>query len=1111
MKKILFSLILSITLLNVSASHIKGGFFTYKYLGVGIIDPTKSRFDITLTVYMDTAATGPGQINNPIDFGVYDGGTLSLIETVSVPISNDYYLSKLYDEPCISGNQQRKYYRIIEYKLTNKELSPNLNGYIFCYQRCCRIASIENITNGAFVGTSYMIKIPGTILGLNADKNSSSRYDVNDTVVICANNSFTYPFLATDPDNDSLSYHFCDAWDGGSQSNTTPIPPAPPPYAVVPYTFPFNGSQPLGSAVTINPVTGLVSGIAPSITSSGEYVLTVCIDEYRSGVLIASNRKELHVKVEPCNPLAANPNFIPITCDGFTVNFTDNSSGNPTTFLWNFGDPASGVNNTSSLQNPVHTFTTAGIFNVTETVSLLGLCINSVTKPISVFPGFSAGFITSAPLCPGSIIQFTDTSRTTYGLVDSWRWDFGDLTTLADTSHLQNPQYIYPAAGTYNVELKVTNSKGCEKIVIFPVTINAIPVVSVLPKDTTYCSLDTLQLTGTGAGSFIWTPNINILGANTATPKVFPNTPTKYYANLTSVDGCKNKDSVTVTPINDLINAIAGPIIICEEDTVTLIGTSNHASNLTWQWSPVATVETPGNSTTRVYPINNTTYTLKTTWGNNCVATKTHTINVRPLAIPNAGPDAFVCGGGQTSTQLNASGGLTYTWTPVTGLSNPNIPNPIASPTVPTFYVVAVGVAGCPKLRTDTVFVDVGVLPPLTTINDTLICIVDTLQLTTTGTGSFVWSPNYMISSTTVASPLVSPDVPTWYYVSLTDAVGCKNKDSVFVNVLDHVTLNAGPDTTVCQTDGFFLNATSDALHYKWSPATYLNYDTLIRPFVIRPLNSITYHLIGTIGKCFTEDDVRITVVPYPAANAGLDRGICPGFSTQLNASGGSSYSWTPVTFLNNRSIPNPVCMNPAATIRYIVAVSDTLGCPKTVKDTVWVTVYPKVIATASPKNTNAVLGQSVFLNATGGTSYLWEQSTWLNNPNVANPVSTPMNNITYAVTVTSADGCKAVDLVNIRVFNVDADIYVPTGFTPNGDGNNDVLRPKLLGMMQLNYFKVFNRFGELVFATSEIDKGWDGNYKGKGQDAATFVWYAEAVTYKGTVRRKKGYAVLIR
>jgi gliding motility-associated-like protein len=252
-------------------------------------------------------------------------------------------------------------------------------------------------------------------------------------------------------------------------------------------------------------------------------------------------------------------------------------------------------------------------------------------------------------------------------------------------------------------------------------------------------------------------------------------------------------------------------------------------------------------------------------------------------------------------------------------------------------------------------------------------------------------------------------------------------------------------------------------------------------------------------------------VVPYPTANAGPDRSVCPGFSAPLNATGGSSYSWTPVTFLSNRSIPNPLCVTPSATIRYIVAVSDTLGCPKTVKDTVWVIVYPKVIANATPKQTDAVQGQSVYLNATGGISYLWEPATWLNNPNVANPVSTPKDNITYAVTVTSADGCKAVDLVRINVFNVDADIYVPTGFTPNGDGLNDVLRPKLLGMMQLNYFKVFNRFGEMVFSTSEIDKGWDGNYKGKGQDPATYVWMAEGVTYKGIVKRKKGYAVLIR
>jgi hypothetical protein len=80
-----------------------------------------------------------------------------------------------------------------------------------------------------------------------------------------------------------------------------------------------------------------------------------------------------------------------------------------------------------------------------------------------------------------------------------------------------------------------------------------------------------------------------------------------------------------------------------------------------------------------------------------------------------------------------------------------------------------------------------------------------------------------MISSTTAASPLVSPDVPTKYYVTLSDAFGCTTKDSVFVDVKDHVALTVGNDTAICRTDGFFINTVSDALHYKWIPATYLN------------------------------------------------------------------------------------------------------------------------------------------------------------------------------------------------------------------------------------------------------------------------------------------------
>lgn len=1080
----------------------------YEYLGPGINDPTKLRYRIGLNFYVEcnTTVTETGW-----NFSFFDGAApFTFIQDVPVSPSAPVIISGCTLQscyPCLS-NIPPRCYQVTNYE-TIVELAPNPNGYIVSKQRCCRVTGINNIAgNSADFGATYTIRIPGPINFLpTAYQNSSPQFIFNDTVVVCGGSFFSMSFQATDPDGDSLSYSFIDAYDGASAGAPSPNTASNPPYTNIPYAPPFTGVQPLGSGVTINPVTGVISGIAPA---SGIYVICVLVKEYRNGINFAESRKELHLNSANCFPLTANPNFVPITCDGFTVDFTESSSGNPNTFFWDFGDPASGAANTSNLPNPTHTFTDTGVFNVKLVVSISGQCTDSIIKPIRVYPGFLPGFLTSPALCVNRPIQFTDTTYSRYGAVNSWRWDFGDLTTLADTSHLQNPVYTYTAPGTYTVELQVTNDKGCSKTYTKDIVINGNPLLSVFPPDSVYCGLDTLQLNGVGTGTFNWTPPINIIGANTPTPRVFPNVQTKYYARLTDINGCITNDSLTVTPKFDLSNAIAGPITICEEDTVVLRGTSNYSNGITWRWTPAATAESPTNDTTRVYPIVTTAYNLRTQWGNNCVVNKTHTINVIPLAIANAGPDAFVCSGGQTSTQLNATGGISYQWTPVTGLSNPNIANPIASPTVPTYYVVAVGVAGCAKLRTDTVFVDVSAVPVFNTINDTLICDIDTLQLTTNGTGNYLWSPNYMISSTTIASPLVSPNVPTWYYVTLTDPVGCKSKDSVFVDVKDHVSLNAGADTTICQTDGFFLNTTSDALHYKWTPSTYLDYDTLKHPFA-RPLTTITYQVIGNIGKCQSTDDVKITVVPYPPANAGPDTAICTGFSVQLNATGGSIYSWSPATFLNNSSIPNPVSIRPTANIRYIVTVRDNLGCPKPVKDTVWVRVYPAVVADAGPRDTTAVLGEPIFLKATGGVTYTWNPSTWLNNSNIQNPVSLPQNDIEYILTATNIAGCIGTDTILIKLYKIDPDMYVPNAFTPNGNGTNDVLRPILIGMKDLTYFRVYNRWGVLMFSTTEKGKGWNGRYNGKAQDPATYVWMAEGVTYKGEARRKKGYAVLIR
>lgn len=402
--------------------------------------------------------------------------------------------------------------------------------------------------------------------------------------------------------------------------------------------------------------------------------------------------------------------------------------------------------------------------------------------------------------------------------------------------------------------------------------------------------------------------------------------------------------------------------------------------------------------------------------------------------------------------------------------------------------------------------------PALTMPRDTLICIVDTLQLNVIGTGTFLWTPNYMISNTTISNPLVSPDVTTTYHVQLTDPYGCSGNDSVKINVVDRVNQFAPNDTTICKTDALLLKLVSNAVNYRWTeiPAGNSLSNPSIKNPVATPLVNTVYHVVGSIGKCTAQNDITIKVVPYPKANAGPDPTICFGKSVQLFATGGSSYSWSPSAFLTNRLINNPVSVAPTANILYVVTVTDTLGCPKPVKDSVLVLVA-KIKADAGPSDTSVVLNQPLLLQATGSNHYLWSPAQWLTNPGVANPVSLPQSDIRYYVTVSNDVGCFDVDSINVHLYKLDAGIYVPTAFTPNGDGSNDYFHPIIIGMKSLNLFRVYNRWGQLLYSGTDAVKGWDGTFGGKGQDPATYVWYAEGTDYKNNIIKKKGYVVLIR
>lgn len=1113
MKKSIFILFFTISLLPGFAAHIKGGFFTYEYLGSGIANPTYQRYRITLIIYMDKSPSS-GQLTNPINFSIFRVGSPTLFANPAVTLNlrDTFSLYKTTDDPCITGDQRDHYYTIVKYELDDYELPPSTVGYTIAYQRCCRIPGMENIQNSGAVGNTYAITIPGTgSLVPNANQNSSPIFPINDTAVVCGGNYFTYPFSASDKDNDVLTYTLCSAFTGGSTAEPSPRPSSAPPFPVLSYNPTFSGAQPMGAGVTINRATGLISGIAPVPSSSGEFVVTVCVTETRGGIYVGETRKELHIKVKDCTPVTARLAPKGVTCDGFTVNFsneTTNSSG--TLYAWDFGDPASGADNTSSLEAPVHLYKDTGVYKVKLIVTLGGFCTSTDTLTVRVYPGFFPDLATVGPLCKGVPVSFSDATTTNYGTPVGWRWDFGNTSATNDSSQLQNPSYSYATPGTYNVRLIVSNTFGCIDTIIKPVVIADNPLLTLFSKDTSYCGQDTLQLSATGTGNFSWTPGTNIINNNTATPLVFPTVPTLYRVRL-NLAGCSSNDSVLVSPKNDLTNAIvASSTNICEDDTLTLTGNSNYSNNVSWSWSPSALVQDPLQKVTRAFPNTNTTYTLTTRFGKNCVVSTTRTITVRPLAIASAGPDKAICVG-QTSTQLTASGGNTYQWIPAAGLSNPNIANPIASPAVTTIYRVLVGVTGCIKTRSDSMEVLVRALPPITLTNDTLICTIDTLQLNAAGNGNFVWSPNNTISSLTIPNPKVSPDMPVKYFATLTDQFGCINRDSVFVDVKAFVTINAGNDTTICRTDGMVINTISDALNYIWTPATGLSSTTAKQPLATPLAASTTYTVSGNIGKCQSQDQITIRTVPYPQVKINADTLICFGDSAPLSASGGSSYTWSPSTYLTATGIPNPVSVRPASDLRYTVAVTDNLGCPKPVTANVWVRVYPIVVADAGPSDTSVVIGQPIVLNGTGGDKYVWSPATWLSNPTIFNPTALPENDIVYGLRVSNAAGCTGTDSIRIKVFKLPASIYVPSGFSPNNDGNNDVIRPILIGMRSLRLFRMYNRWGQLLFSTSEKNRGWDGTLKGSPQDPGTYVWMAEGETYTGQVIKKQGTVILLR
>jgi gliding motility-associated-like protein len=177
------------------------------------------------------------------------------------------------------------------------------------------------------------------------------------------------------------------------------------------------------------------------------------------------------------------------------------------------------------------------------------------------------------------------------------------------------------------------------------------------------------------------------------------------------------------------------------------------------------------------------------------------------------------------------------------------------------------------------------------------------------------------------------------------------------------------------------------------------------------------------------------------------------------------------------------------------------------------VTVLPKVLPFAG-NDTVVVVGQPLQLNATGGLYYNWLPPFGLSSNNIANPIAVydaPADSVGYSIIVTDAAGCFDTAYVNVKVFTTDPQVFVPSAFTPNADGRNDVIRPIAVGITHIDYFRIYNRWGQLIFSTTTNGKGWDGTINGQPQGTNTYVWIVRAIDYTGKEFFKKGSVTLIR
>lgn len=396
--------------------------------------------------------------------------------------------------------------------------------------------------------------------------------------------------------------------------------------------------------------------------------------------------------------------------------------------------------------------------------------------------------------------------------------------------------------------------------------------------------------------------------------------------------------------------------------------------------------------------------------------------------------------------------------------------------------------------------------------NDTSICLnngIGKVDLTASGGTSYLWSPSTGLSSTTTATTTATVTSNVTYVVTVTDALGCTDTDTVKIYTLPGAIVNAGTDTAACIGSVIQLKATG-AISYLWTPSTGLNNANIPNP-VLTVWGKQDYVVRGTNSYgCYAYDTLKIDIVAVVSGVVATpqDTLVCRGAIINLAATGAVTYKWTPPTGLSSDIIANPT-LTVSMPGSYIVSGKDNDGCLSF--DTVNINLYPQPNVVASMDGTGvSCTNNSVKLNATGAKTYTWSPGAYCDDNTIANPRVYPPSTTVFTVIGIDSNGCMGMDTVTVNYDN-NTVVRIPNAFTPNNDGINDRIFPIIVCDYELRDFRIFSRWGQEVFSTNSPAIGWDGSFKGVPLDAGVYFYMLRGKNKSGDEVMFKGEITMIR